>query len=484
MFCNRGPPQSSSTSSKRSVSGVEPRASAKPSPTGYPAPVVYHSEGVVGGYYLTGQGYSDVAVLSLTTFSPTTDDSVVEFQNNVGQFLNKAVQDGKKKLVVDLRDNGGGRVDLGYDVFKQLFPSMDPYGATQFRANDAFGLTGQLADQYFKDHDITFAKALADFRQKGQNSSLAATWQSIFNWRLPLTTQNKNFTSWTQYFGPNTRYNDKWTTQSRQDLNNPFSMDLTINVTGFGSRANNLNKKQPFDSANIIMLHDGGCGSTCSVFTEFMKTQASVQSIVVGGLPKTGPMQANCGSKGAQVLTFGEVNDQATTAYDLMPSQQGKLNKTELGALVFAQRPLMRTAYSDEGASSRINLRDNIRMNDSTVTPLDFVYEAADCRLFYTADMVRDVTNVWKKTVDAQWSNNGKNLCVSGSTGDPSSLSGGAKPQQGNPSTKGSSPDGSDSTLDRTKPGNGNSNTSDAGRTLGSAWMVMTVVAVLVQSLL
>lgn len=58
--------------------------------------------------------------------------------------------------------------------------------------------------------------------------------------------------------------------------------------------------------------------------------------------------------------------------------------------------------------------------NDTSVTPLEFVYEAADCRLFYTADMVRDVTNVWKKTVDGQWGD-ANSVCVDGSTGQESS---------------------------------------------------------------
>lgn len=64
--------------------------------------------------------------------------------------------------------------------------------------------------------------------------------------------------------------------------------------------------------------------------------------------------------------------------------------------------------------------------DDESVTPLEFTYEAADCRLFYTGDMIRDVTNVWKKTVDAHWGD-AKQTCVDDSVGHESSLSGGAK---------------------------------------------------------
>jgi hypothetical protein len=174
------------------------------------------------------------------------------------------------------------------------------------------------------------------------------------------------------------------------------------------------------------MLQDGGCGSTCAVFAEMMKAQAKVQQVVVGGQPKTGPMQGVAGSKGAQVLTFMQVFEEARDAYNYLSDSQEELNNTEVGALVFSQRPLMRSAYGSDGsARSRINLRDNIRQGDTSQTPLEFVYEAADCRLFYTADMIRDPTFVWKAAADARWQN-GRG-CVEGSTGHESSISGGVK---------------------------------------------------------
>jgi hypothetical protein len=42
--------------------------------------------------------------------------------------------------------------------------------------------------------------------------------------------------------------------------------------------------------------------------------------------------------------------------------------------------------------------------------------------------MIRDVTNVWKKTVDAHWGD-AKSVCVEGSYGDKSALPGGSGTQ-------------------------------------------------------
>lgn len=51
---------------------------------------------------------------------PGTDNGTVEFQDMAGSFLQNAAKAGKKKLVIDIRGNGGGSVFLGYDLFKQV----------------------------------------------------------------------------------------------------------------------------------------------------------------------------------------------------------------------------------------------------------------------------------------------------------------------------------------------------------------------------
>lgn len=304
---------------------------------------------------------------------------------------------------------------------------MNPFGASQFRANEAFGETGQLMAENIFDQ-LTYEDALQDVEQNGLDSpnGYGILYQSIFNYKLPNTVDNKNFTSWDEYFGPNVHNNDNFTTVSRKDLNNFFSDDLTIDVTGYRTRANKLNKQQPFEADNIVLLQDGGCGSTCAVFSEFMKSQGNVQQVVVGGKPETGPMQGVSGSKGSQVYSWSQVYKEVALVYNNLPDQQEQLNQTDVGKMMFATRPFYRTAYQANGnAASVINLRDNIREGDDSATPLEFVYEAADCRVFYTSDMVRDTTMTWKKAVDARWGDASK-TCVKDSTKDGSSISGGA----------------------------------------------------------
>ncbi|KAJ4350329.1 uncharacterized protein N0V89_008950 [Didymosphaeria variabile] len=394
-------------------------ASASPSPLGYPEPLAWNDLG--GGFFLSGQGYEDVAVLSATTFQCTTSDSCgIEWQDGVGRFLQQAKQAGKNKLVIDLRGNQGGLINLGYDLFQQLLPSLYPYGATTLHAHEALDLAGKAVTKALSNY--TYEQAV----QAGPNSALSQAWGSLFNYKVPMTIEAKPFNSWEEYFGPTLQDGSNLTTPQRRNLTNAFA-DLEparggMDITGYGSRVNKLNKTQPFEAKDIVLLTDGSCGSTCSIFSELMKTQGRVQQVAIGGRPNTGPMQGVGGTKGAQVYAITVIRSLLSLVVQADPT----LNQTVVGAMLNATRPFERGASSEgvHGAQTRINLRDMYRINDTSLTPLEFVYEAADCRLFYTAEMVRNVTAVWQKTVDAHWGDANK-TCVEGSVGHKSSLSGG-----------------------------------------------------------
>ena len=72
--------------------------------------------------------------------------------------------------------------------------------------------------------------------------------------------------------------------------------------------------------------------------------------------------------------------------------------------------------YRDSGvftAAFGINLRDQVRPNDTE--PLQFKYEPADCRIFYTLANVFNYTRLWSDAVTAIFDDTSN--CVSGSTG-------------------------------------------------------------------
>jgi hypothetical protein len=138
-------------------------------------------------------------------------------------------------------------------------------------------------------------------------------------------------------------------------------------------------------------------------------------------------MQAIGGTKGSLTLTFPLIQASAagliSAVEEFDNKKAAKLNNTILSTIADPKQLFKRAAYGSDGPLAQVNAADNLRKGDKSQTPLEFVYEAADCKLFYTGDMVLDVRETWKAAAAAKW---GNGTCVPNSTGDPSSVSGGA----------------------------------------------------------
>lgn len=105
-------------------------------PAPYPTnPVVIQKDlgvsGVVTGYNLVDES---IAVLSLPKFEEVKDGQVpndinlnFEYSDAVGRFIDISTKAGMKQVVIDLTANGGGRVFLGYEVFKRVGPQFGSF---------------------------------------------------------------------------------------------------------------------------------------------------------------------------------------------------------------------------------------------------------------------------------------------------------------------------------------------------------------------
>ncbi|UKZ86584.1 uncharacterized protein TrAFT101_002407 [Trichoderma asperellum] len=102
---------------------------------GYPEPVLATDDGIASGYFLNGDGFDDVAVISILTFDPS---SPPQFQAVVQNFFAEAVTAGKSKLVVDFQGNPGGFIPLGYDFYGQLFPQVRADGFSRWKLSPEF----------------------------------------------------------------------------------------------------------------------------------------------------------------------------------------------------------------------------------------------------------------------------------------------------------------------------------------------------------
>lgn len=131
--------------------------------------------------------------------------------------------------------------------------------------------------------------------------------------------------------------------------------------------------------------------------------------------------------QGAQVfqfpslLTFVEnvFNQKLTPA---SPADLARFNSTDLGTVNDLGDYLWSRAAA---TAATINLKNSIAENDPSMTPMQFVYEAADCRFWWTKEMLFNVSKIWERAADVMWNTeNGSQWCVEGSISHPSSLSG------------------------------------------------------------
>jgi hypothetical protein len=409
---------------------VTPVATPTPSHIGYPKAELINPNLAVGGYYLDGPAYKEVAILSIPTYE---SPDVQSFQNTMRDFIRMAQKAGKTKMIFDLRGNGGGNAILGYDTFKQVYPqaSAEPFGGTRFRANDALNSAGKVTQDFLANKTYAQGNQTAFVEAFGQG----ATQDDIFgftagfNYQHILSTNNTAIANWEALFGPEQANGDTFTTTLRYNFSDSISTTYTgFSVIGFNDNANETSTPQVFQAQDMVMLHDGMCSSTCAIVSELLKNQGAVRTIAIGGRPQPGPMQGVGGTKGAQVFSWDDIQVRMQAVYFLgSPEQQKQWDKEDLGKTAFATQLFKRSAYQGGRVAGGVNLKDNLRQNDNSNTPLEFVYEAADCRMWFTAKMISDVTEVWKGVADRMFMGNGTTSCVEGSTGDKSSVSGGGQ---------------------------------------------------------
>ncbi|KAI1351060.1 hypothetical protein F5Y01DRAFT_132606 [Xylaria sp. FL0043] len=362
-------------------SAAAPTPSPEPSPAavtgvpGYPEPVIVSSDGIISGYYLDGD-LDDTAVLVALSFAP---DDPVEFQHVAQDFFAAAKAAGKKNLVVDVSANGGGYIFSGYDLFRQLFPDIVQEGLGRWRENPGFNAVSKV-----------YSTNSANFNPDTASDDIIYQYESVYNWRYDIDESNKHFTSYADKFGPKEFLGDKFTDVMQWDFNDPLN---TINatygfgtdITGYRSRANFT---RPFAGPeNIVLVLDGYCASTCTLFSQFLVHDAGVKTIAFGGRPsKEGLIQGVGGVKGSQSYGYE----------DVLANVQEAIAFTNDSAIL-ETLSAYDTYVLDRNQVSSLNVKDEIlRSHLEDGTPAQFVAEYSDCRLFWTEATIKDVSEVWK----------------------------------------------------------------------------------------
>ncbi|KAI2462865.1 hypothetical protein F4781DRAFT_418581 [Annulohypoxylon bovei var. microspora] len=394
-FCN---PDTASNSTS-APAAVSPRS--KPSVTkratmtdGYPVPFVEEATmGTTKGFFLNGTGFDDVAVLAVSAFEDNNENTYLSnFQNAVETFLTQSRDAGKQRLVIDLTENGGGFIMAGFELFAQLYPGVNPFNANNMRLSDSLSNISRILATLPQQEQVTSAQA-SDLLSNLSPTDL-------------LRPQGDKFASVDDFLSPVTLQGDKFTEYIEQ----PLSDVSNFTMTGTGDRSNP--PPALFKPENVVLLTDGNCGSTCTIFSYLMLFQMNIKTVSVGGRPQIGQMQSIGGTEGSQVLTFSEISQISALAMSAVtdPAQSQQLQGSELG--VIAQGYAVKRALSQDSPGS-INFKNAFAPSDSQ-TPLQFLYEAANCRFFYTPEMITSAELTWQYAVNATWTDPAT-YCVQGS---------------------------------------------------------------------
>jgi hypothetical protein len=144
------------------------------------------------------------------------------------------------------------------------------------------------------------------------------------------------------------------------------------------------------------------------MFSELMKNLAGVKSFVFGGRPHKGPMQALGGTKGQMVIGDGMMPLMYNTVIEVAENatKRGEPTLTEAQINQLKEiAPLSDEASPLSGLNTlSINFLNGYHADQPDMS-VQFIYELADYRLFYTPENLFDPATAWAAAVRAHCGN-------------------------------------------------------------------------------
>ncbi|KAH7830324.1 uncharacterized protein MONOS_5485 [Monocercomonoides exilis] len=269
-----------------------------------------------------------VGLFAISSFMPGNTDSFVKATFDTMKYLKLK---NCRKLVIDLRSNTGGSVDLVRGLVRLLFPSLHPlYGRVDLahsQINDH--ASPLLADQY--------RVIMTDFETLQPND------------RWFLTSRNKTVKS----KDGNTSRTRKWTEQfaRNSDFADPFTTSPFF--TSFPYAGQRL-----FLPSEMILLTDGLCGSACAQFAKHLWEMRLAKTVALGFDPAKPTASIDVGS-------FCSGNVMGSDLFQELLKEQDKIDE-ELDK----ERRRMERLMKEEGeidyddGYDRSNEEESIETND------------------------------------------------------------------------------------------------------------------------
>ncbi|WYZ39863.1 hypothetical protein EsH8_IV_000204 [Colletotrichum jinshuiense] len=362
------------------------RREFEPELKGYPEPFVIHEDKYISGYLFNDSTLEDTAVLAVNIFTSLNQtgktiseilEDPLEFIRVTSEFVEASRRQSKSKLIIDLQGNGGGLVANAMSLYATLFPEAgkEAHMNLRLRAHAALNWVGSTAEKLGADmQTLPYPIGFNGF----------------------VDEDLKNFTSWEDFYGPETIDGKNYT-------NVVQPKDVSYAHTGLPGIFEI--PEAWFKPEDTIILTDGHCASACSYVVGMMTRELGIQVVAMGGRPIDAPMQSVGGTKGGPVISLYPYQ----TIYPA------------LGAFVLPPEGVDMTPFAQPNPPLAGLPTDTWTVNSANIyldddldgVPVQFRYEAANCKLYYTWDTLTNMTNLWTAVANVKW-NKGK--CVPGST--------------------------------------------------------------------
>ncbi|KAJ3988804.1 hypothetical protein F5890DRAFT_1490293 [Lentinula detonsa] len=243
---------------------------------------------VVSGGFGSGQFYmlsdNKTGVFALGSFGGDTIDTMM---SGMLQGLINLKSLGATQLIVDVSNNGGGFICAAEFLHRIIIGPKNttvPQAGLDTETRD--GPLARLIVQQIIQNDLDPSQALL-YNPLNWNNASNVAFAADNDWLLPPVdlTINGHADAFSQRLGQECQPNGFTTMPPDEGL---------------------------FPASNVVIVSNGRCASSCSLFSITMVKEEGVKTVVLGG--RSDVQQAYCGTVGGQSTVFSEIDTEVKTA--------------------------------------------------------------------------------------------------------------------------------------------------------------------------
>jgi hypothetical protein len=249
------------------------------------------------------------------------------------------------RVIVDVSNNGGGNICLGYTLARMLISEYNPYGA----------------------NDLPVVPLSLAYAQAAIDNDVHDTYWSPDMWYKANADENVEFNM--DWFAPGVNH-------TRGGVEGTYS---SLIRDGCDLYFDKFNPPREFKPSQIKIITNGYCASTCALFTRHLQEYQKVMTHAIGGISYVPMAIANCPG--------GQVNDMDTTI----------TMATKLG---MKDHPLSPPGFPNT-ARMTYTLREVYPWQKTARDiPLEFFFQPATYHLSYTKESAVNPQKAWEQVLE------------------------------------------------------------------------------------